>query len=127
MNKHVCEGATDSGFRFIDASVRIVRTEVVRRSLILAFPAAIPESDVEAIANLLVCERAEGVDVSRNQTEGYVPDDAATDGFLKMEVLPQGQAEQIDVVLETGPGGTVRVKRRHYFPEIIDPRTWDYR
>lgn len=125
MNSDMGNEATEGGLRFIDASVRIVRTEVVRRSLIFAFPAAIPESDVEAIANLLICERAEGVDITKHAAEGYVLDDAATDGFLKMEVLPQGQADQIDVVLETGPGGTVLVKRRHYFPEIIDPRTWD--
>jgi hypothetical protein len=117
--------AGEGSVRVIEASVEVVRTEVIKRSLVFAFPAAMEEGLVESIARECFFERADGVDITKHVAEGYVLDEAATDGIMKMELLAEIQEELIDVVLEARPGGTVLVKRRHYFPEIIDPRTWD--
>jgi len=111
--------------RVIEASVEVVRTELIKRSLVFAFPAAMEEGLVESVARKCFFERAEGVDITKHVAEGYVLDEAATDGIMKIKVLSEIQEELIDVVLEARPCGTVLVKRRHYFPEIIDPRTWD--
>jgi len=101
--------------RLIEASVEIVETARVVRSLVFVVPPDIKDSQVKKIAYSLLVEDGHGIERTLEAGEGVVLDESGPDGIVTME--PVEPSERYDVVLRVDASGSILAKRDGSFVE----------
>jgi hypothetical protein len=104
------------GPRLIEASVEIVQSFTVERSLVCVVPPDITDDQVKKIVYRLLVEEGEGIEMTRTAAEGFILGESGPTGIVEMELVERGDA-WYDVELRAGPSGSIFVKMKHWWDE----------